>query len=248
MSRRIQIQTTPSFVFLCSAMRTDYWGPSGWTFAHALTWTYPTSNPSPEDRQSAIEFFRSLKRRLPCAECRKHYSAMYDADPVDAHLDSRDALVRWLVNKHNLVNERLKKPTVSFEQVVAHFQALEEGGHSSVHGSHSQRITPPEPSSPAGVAACDCGSGSDSGSTADAVPSLNTASTPLCPGSSTLLLILAALGALSMVALCLTGVLFLWPRATSATNSAGVGILASSSDARGGALRMGSSSTFQRSP
>ncbi len=106
-------------------MKTSIWGPSAWRFLHAVTFAYP-ENPSEEHKEAARSLFRSLKLMLPCGDCCTHYCSGFALDPVDKHLDSREALSRWLVAFHNKVNARLGKPEYAYEQAKAEFHADDE--------------------------------------------------------------------------------------------------------------------------
>lgn len=121
-------------------MRTSLWGPSAWQFLHAVTFAYPET-PTKEHKEAARGLFRSLKLMLPCGDCCTHYCSGFDADPVDNHLHSRDALTRWLVKFHNKVNARLGKPEVAFEVAKAQFDGEDE--FCSVQSSCGTDVTKP---------------------------------------------------------------------------------------------------------
>lgn len=106
-------------------MKTSIWGPSAWRFLHAVTFAYP-EHPTKEHKDAARNLFRSLKLLLPCGDCCDHYCKGMDSDPVEPHLESRDALSRWLVNFHNNVNARLGKASYPYENAKAEFDAEDE--------------------------------------------------------------------------------------------------------------------------
>jgi hypothetical protein len=97
-------------------MKTSIWGPSAWTFLHAISFAYPESLPSPEHKQAVLNLFASLKYLLPCGDCCAHYCSSYDSESLKNSLDSRDSFSKWLVNFHNAVNVRLKKPIYEYDQ------------------------------------------------------------------------------------------------------------------------------------
>jgi hypothetical protein len=92
------------------------WGKPYWQVAHSVTFLYPDA-PTPEDRQRALVFFKMLPFILPCSLCGLHFvNTMRDKLPLtDKVLASRDSLSRWLVQLHNLVNVRVGKPEVAYE-------------------------------------------------------------------------------------------------------------------------------------
>jgi hypothetical protein len=91
----------------------NHWGPWGWKFLHYITFQFP-EHPSLKEQESAEVFFIHLKDLLPCEKCRKHYSREILMHPPATR--SRTALSSWLVDLHNRINKRLKKPLFSYEQ------------------------------------------------------------------------------------------------------------------------------------
>ncbi len=81
-----------------------------------FTFAYP-DNPTPEEKKAAKELFGALKFMLPCNECRQHFAKMFDEDkPINNHLKSQESLSKWLVDCHNCVNERKRKPKITYEE------------------------------------------------------------------------------------------------------------------------------------
>ena len=54
--------------------------------------------------------------------CREHYRTLLKQFPIEPFLDSRDALISWVVLIHNQVNIRLGKPTMSKEVVMQKYK------------------------------------------------------------------------------------------------------------------------------
>jgi hypothetical protein len=96
-------------------MKTSIWGSSAWTFLHAISFAYP-EDPSPEHKEAALNMFSSLQLLLPCGECCSHYCSTFQRSELSSHLHSREAFSKWLVEFHNQVNRRLKKPEYSYEK------------------------------------------------------------------------------------------------------------------------------------
>ena len=101
-------------------MKTSIWGPSAWTFLHAVSFSYP-EDPSPEHKEAALNLFSSLQLLLPCGDCCSHYCSTFQRKDLLEHLESRETFSRWLVNFHNLVNKRLKKPEYSYDVAKAFY-------------------------------------------------------------------------------------------------------------------------------
>ena len=94
------------------------WGPHGWKFLHYVSLGYPNS-PSYEDKSNYKQFYHSLQHVLPCEKCAMNYKQNLVKLPIDNHLESRDSLVKWVFDIHNLVNDELGKESVSYEKALA---------------------------------------------------------------------------------------------------------------------------------
>jgi hypothetical protein len=70
----------------------------------------------PEKAQAYVKFFESLPDILPCAMCGRHLKENLETMPVDT-----SDLFRWTVDIHNLVNDQINKPTVSYEQALGYW-------------------------------------------------------------------------------------------------------------------------------
>lgn len=92
------------------------WGPAAWDFMYATTFAYP-ENPTPEDEQGAIQFFRGLQHMLPCKDCCHHFKAHMEKYPIEYNVNSRSKLCTWLLNLNNSVNERTGKQPLRIEEV-----------------------------------------------------------------------------------------------------------------------------------
>lgn len=89
----------------------EYWGPSLWFIIHLAAANYPL-RPTARDRVEYQNFYKSLKRVLPCAGCREDYTAMITRGPLrltDAVFEDRPTLFAWTVAIHNQVNAKLGK-------------------------------------------------------------------------------------------------------------------------------------------
>ena len=93
------------------------WGPHAWRFMHAVALTYP-EQPSKEEQQAAFNFFSSLQYLLPCESCKLNYVKELKMFPIEEALTSKQKMNEWLAAVHNSVNERLKKPVMSTEQIL----------------------------------------------------------------------------------------------------------------------------------
>lgn len=104
-------------------MAPTVWGPLFWTTMHIVTLGY-SPTPTNEEKEAVIKFFRSLEFVIPCPICRAHYSKFIKDDPVENHVGSRDALIKWLFDVHNNVNTQLNKPVLTWEQYIEQVKKL----------------------------------------------------------------------------------------------------------------------------
>ena len=95
----------------------NIWGPHGWKFMHYVSLGYPQV-PTENDKRNYKEFYSNLKNVLPCKTCAMNYERNLTELPIDNALQSRDSLVKWVIDIHNKVNEELGKPIVSPEDAL----------------------------------------------------------------------------------------------------------------------------------
>jgi Erv1 / Alr family len=104
-------------------MHPSIWGPHLWFILHIISFEYP-EKPTEYDKRIYHDFYTALKDVIPCTECRKHYRDHITKYPLTPHLDTRDNLIKWVVQVHNFVNISLGKPTFTLEQVLAVYKDL----------------------------------------------------------------------------------------------------------------------------
>jgi len=86
-------------------------GPYFWGVLHLVC----MGHVEPTALKTFIELYPSI---LPCPGCSEHFSQVLKENPFP---DSEDGnvLFNWSVDVHNIVNERIGKPKVSFEDALA---------------------------------------------------------------------------------------------------------------------------------
>jgi len=100
-------------------MQVNFWGPPGWKFLHTITFNY---KPSEENKIKYLNFFNSLSVVLPCPYCCSSYGTYSKAIPIEEYIDTREGLIYWLYIIHNLVNQKVCKPLVSFKSVLVEYE------------------------------------------------------------------------------------------------------------------------------
>ena len=92
----------------------DVWGPHGWKFIHYVTLGYP-ENPTPAQKEKYKAFLVLLKDVLPCSLCANHYGENLQKQPLtDEVMDSRENLIKWGIDIHNVVNKMKNKPIIKY--------------------------------------------------------------------------------------------------------------------------------------
>jgi hypothetical protein len=99
-------------------MKSDIWGPPAWFFLHSVTLQYPI-NPTAQDKTNMMTFLTSLGNVLPCEKCQMHYKKNLQELPLNnTVLGSRNNLVNWMIDIHNLVNKSNGKRELSHEEAI----------------------------------------------------------------------------------------------------------------------------------
>jgi len=107
-------------------MNVNKWGPGGWIFLHTLTFNYPLE-PTEDDKQRYKNFFNSITDILPCKYCRESFKIYTKYLPIDQFLESREGITYWLYRIHNLINQKVFKPTFTFDHVVREYEKIRAG-------------------------------------------------------------------------------------------------------------------------
>ena len=92
-----------------------HWGNYAWGFLDAVVLTYPL-HPTALEKSHYRTFFQSLQHVLPCPKCRDHYGTNLKTYSLDEGLQSREHLIRWLIDVHNSVNRSNGKRVYSYAE------------------------------------------------------------------------------------------------------------------------------------
>jgi hypothetical protein len=88
-------------------------GPPLWAKLHRWALT--------ADLTTAQEWLDDFAKQLPCGDCKRHWRDMIKRAPPD--LSSQIALFDWTVERHNEVNERLDRSTMTTDEARATWTA-----------------------------------------------------------------------------------------------------------------------------
>jgi hypothetical protein len=119
------------------------WGPVEWMAMHQMLRGF---QPTPTRKAALVTHLTSLADVLPCSACGNHWRTI--APTVDT--SSRDAALKWSIDAHNSVNERLGKPKLSYAQAIAAMDALQSSLRSGAGlgpAFQSARLAATDPSS-----------------------------------------------------------------------------------------------------
>lgn len=106
------------------------WGPPMWFVMHSITFNYP-EKPTAVERRIHRDFFHNIAHVLPCSVCRNHFEHVLREYPIEPHLDTRASLVQWLVDVHNIANERDGKPRLPIDVVLSQYMRVYAEGKTS---------------------------------------------------------------------------------------------------------------------
>ena len=100
-----------------NSINPELWGPYFWNVIHLTSFGYPT-NPNDEDKQTYRNFYLNLGNILPCGSCSNSCIEFMEESKnhtngcnlnIDHALESRESLIKWGFDFHNVVNEKLGK-------------------------------------------------------------------------------------------------------------------------------------------
>lgn len=89
------------------------WGPPQWIALHQMLRGYP-DKPSPVAQTALKAYVIAMAGVIPCSVCSQHWSEL--APTVKT--GSRYEALKWSIDAHNTVNQRLGKPVYSYAQVI----------------------------------------------------------------------------------------------------------------------------------
>jgi hypothetical protein len=124
-------------------------GPGIWYVIHLLARDANNETKKLQFKQ----FIENVVQSLPCSECQKHATEYYQKNPLKDLWDLKEdgneiGMFKWAWTFHNTVNNRLKKPFVSWDNAKMLF-SKEDGVCTSECGKEEQK--PESVSVPHGV-------------------------------------------------------------------------------------------------
>lgn len=97
-----------------------YWGPCAWNYLHNASYAYPHT-PTEEDKYDMHQFLLYFTKVIPCKACRDDFTSylqrVVSKGTRSKMFSSKTAMVRFSVDAHNYVNQKLGKRIFSYEEV-----------------------------------------------------------------------------------------------------------------------------------
>jgi hypothetical protein len=85
----------------------DIWGPLMWKELHEASIHKSLSG--------FLQFIGPYGKRIPCADCQRHFKQYLYEHPIYQGVNP----VKWGIDLHNSVNERLGKPVLSYSEAYS---------------------------------------------------------------------------------------------------------------------------------
>lgn len=106
----------PPMPEMTSQAEPKVWGPKYWYIFHMAAANYPI-DASPITAKRMKGFIMAIPYILPCEICRIHASAYIEkhVEVLDDIVSGREKLFKFFVDMHNMVNARLNKQILSYE-------------------------------------------------------------------------------------------------------------------------------------
>jgi Erv1 / Alr family len=83
-------------------------GRSSWKLLHTMSVKFPLK-PTLDEKEAYLDFLGLFARLYPCGDCASHFQMVLLRYPP--RLDSRKDIAEWTCEAHNVVNDRLGKPS-----------------------------------------------------------------------------------------------------------------------------------------
>lgn len=104
------------------------WGPHYWFMMHTVAFHYPT-HPTAIQKKIHYRWVHHLPELIPNKSIGSMFSDLLQQHPVSPYLDTREDLIRWTHHIHNVVNQKIGKPTLTLQEHYNEFQQYLESPH-----------------------------------------------------------------------------------------------------------------------
>ncbi len=97
---------------------TNIWGGDFWKVINHIAKNYP-DNPTEQDKNNHKDFFIVIGKVLPCNLCRNNYSKHFNDFELQKSLNSKNDLVKYVIDFHNKVNKSIGKKELDYDEAYA---------------------------------------------------------------------------------------------------------------------------------
>lgn len=104
-------------------MKRNSWGSRKWYEIHTKTFNYPV-NPSDIEKQEMITYILNLYKTIGCGSCKRdtrEYITKYELQMTEI-CSSKENVFKFFVDFHNVINEKLHKPKLTYFQAYIIYQ------------------------------------------------------------------------------------------------------------------------------
>lgn len=91
------------------------WGPCTWIFFHTLVAHVNNNNSSIIHK--IIQAIKLICKHLPCPVCREHATETLNKYSLYQRIKTKEDLVKWVYEFHNIVNIKLNKPIFDYSNI-----------------------------------------------------------------------------------------------------------------------------------
>jgi len=117
----------------------NYWGPGTWKLFYSIAYTYP-DKPNLSEKTAVLNFFSSLKLLIPCENCKEEYNKFLLDNPPQ--VNSKILLNQWIIDLHNSINIRLKKPIVNSNDIQLTLEQFDSTKNNITQQQQPKKIVP----------------------------------------------------------------------------------------------------------
>lgn len=99
------------------------WGPRKWYEIHTKTLEYP-EKPDEKEKEDMKTYILNLYKSVGCGSCKRETQEYINkfVPKLDIICSSRTKVFKFFVDFHNVINEKLHKPKISYYQAYLLYQ------------------------------------------------------------------------------------------------------------------------------
>lgn len=99
------------------------WGPHYWFFLHSVASIYP-EHPNDIIKKKFYNLIQNFYEFIPNSEMSNNFIQLLKKYPVEPYLDNKTSLMIWVNFIHNVVNDKLERPKLSFDEMIQFYKEI----------------------------------------------------------------------------------------------------------------------------